>query len=155
MKITGERGIGNLLKVILQISLIIGIIILIGLYSITKIVNIKFDLFIIMIYPCGISLLLLMYQFVGLFNSLKHNNPFCLENVQRMKKGMISSFIISLLIAIALLLTIFLYDYYSLQLKVALAFMSILFFGVGIALYILAELFNKATTYKEENDLTI
>ena len=68
---------------------------------------------------------------------------------------MLSSLTISTLIIIALLLTIFIYDYYSLQLQVALTFMSILFFAVGIALYILSELFKEATTYKEENDLTI
>lgn len=155
MKIKGEKGIGNILKIILQISLIIGIIILLGLYFITKLVNIKFDYFIMMIYPCGISFLILVYQFIGLFDSLKKNNPFCLENVNRMKIGMISSFIISLFITIALLLTIFVYNYYSLQLQVALFFMSILFIAVGIALYILKELFREATIYKEENDLTI
>lgn len=155
MKITGNKGIGNILKILLQISMVIGIIILIGLYFITKLVNMKFDWFIIMIYPCGISFLSLVYQFIGLFDSLKQSTPFCLENVKRMRNGMLSSFIISLFIIIALLLTIFAYNYYSLQLQVALSFMSILFFAVGIALYILAELFKEATTYKEENDLTI
>jgi len=33
--------------------------------------------------------------------------------------------------------------------------MTILFLGVAIALYILAELFRQATEYKSENDLTI
>ena len=36
-----------------------------------------------------------------------------------------------------------------------LAFLSVLFFGVAIALYILSELFKQAYKYKEENDLTI
>lgn len=155
MKIFGKNGIGNILKILLQVSMIVGIIILILLYWLVGEFNLHFDLFVLLIYPCGINFLYLVYQFIGLFDSLKVNNPFCLDNVKRMKNGMISSYIISILIFIALLFSVFLYNYYSLQLKVALFFMGILFFGVGIALYILSELFKEATTYKEENDLTI
>ena len=36
-----------------------------------------------------------------------------------------------------------------------LAFLIILFAGVSIAFYILAELIKQATEYKEENELTI
>lgn len=155
MKIFGNKGIGNILKILLQVSMLCIIIILLLLYQITKWCNLHFDWFIFMIYPCGVGLLSLIYQFIGLFNTLKLNTPFCTENVKRMRNGMYSSFIISFFITLALLLTIFIYNYYSLQLQVALFFMSILFFGVGIALYILSELFKEATTYKEENDLTI
>ena len=38
---------------------------------------------------------------------------------------------------------------------IVIAFLIVLFFGVGVALYILSKLFSKAYTYKEENDLTI
>lgn len=155
MKISGNKGIGNILKILLQISMVIGIIILLTLYWLTKWLNIHFDWFIIMIYPCGIGFLSLVYQFTGLFNTLKLNTPFCKENVKRLRNGMVSSFTISIFISIALLLTIFAYNYYSLQLQVALFFMIVLFFGVGVALYILSELFKEATSYKEENDLTI
>lgn len=37
----------------------------------------------------------------------------------------------------------------------AMSFLFILFIGVSIALYILSELFEQATEYKEENELTI
>lgn len=155
MKVYGNKGIANIIKIVLQISMVIGLIFLIMLYWLAKWFKVKFNLFIMMIYPCGLGLLYLIYQFIGLFNTLKQDYPFCIENVTRMKKGMYASLAISLFIIIALLLTIFAYNYYSLQLQVALFFMAILFLGVGIALYILAELFIKAITYKEENDLTI
>ncbi len=155
MKIFGNKGMGNILKILLQVSMLIIGLILILLYWVTKWCNLNFDWFIIMIYPCGICFLALIYQFIGLFNTLKLNNPFCNENVTRMKNGMYSSFIISFFITIALLLTIFIYNYYSLQFQVALFCMAVLFFGVGIALYILSELFKEATNYKEENELTI
>ena len=38
---------------------------------------------------------------------------------------------------------------------IVILFLSVLFFGVSIALYILKELIYQATKYKEENDLTI
>lgn len=155
MKIFGKNGIGSLLKCLLQMSMFLGVILLISLYWITKWTNIHFNWFIVMIYPCGISLLVLIYEFIGLFDSLTKSNPFCQENVNRMKKGMLASFIIAIGILIALLLTIFVYHYYSLQLQVALTFMCILFIGIAIALYILKELFKEAINYKEENELTI
>lgn len=155
MKITGEKGMACILKIMLQIAMILGGILLVLLPWFVNIFNLHFDLFIILIYPCGISFLYIVYQFIGLFNSLKVNNPFCIDNVKRMKNGMRASYLISLLIFIALFMSIFVYDYYTLQLQVALLFLSILFFGVGIALYILSELFKEAIMYKEENELTI
>ena len=147
--------VGKILEVFLKIFICISVVFLILLYSIVNKLGLHFDWFVGMIYPCGILFLCIVYQFVNLFKTLSDNTPFCNENVIRLRKGMIFSFIISILILIALLLAIFAYSYYSLQLKVALAFMSFLFFGVSVALYILSVLFKVATKYKEENDLTI
>lgn len=155
MKISGNKGIANILKILLEIGMVIGVIFLIMLYWITKWLNLNFDWFIMMIYPCGIGFLLLIYQLIGLLNALKMNTPFCYDNVQKMKKGMLLSYFISVFILLALLATVFFYDYYSLQLQVALVVMIVLFIAIGIALYILSELFREATDYKEENDLTI
>lgn len=155
MKVIGKNGVGSILKVILQLSMVLGIVFLISLYWIVKSVKLNFNWFTACIYPCGISFLILVYQFIGLFNSLKESNPFCKENPKRMNIGMIASFITCIFIIIALLLTIFVYDIYTLELKVALTFIAILFFGVSIALYILKELFIEAINYKEENELTI
>lgn len=155
MKLRGNNGLGNILKVTLQVLSVLDILSLLFLYNIIKIFNLHFNWFIALIYPCGLLFAHIMYQFIGLFNSLKENNPFCEANVNRLKKGMTSSFLISIFIFIALLLAIFAYDYYTLQLEVALFLLGVLFIGVGIALYILSELFHEATIYKEENDLTI
>ena len=141
MKIKGKNGIG--------------ILFLISMYWIVRKVNLEFNWFIACIYPCGISFLVLIYQFIGLFNSLKESNPFCKENPKRMNIGMISSIVTCIFILIALLLSILVYNQYTLELKVALSFIFILFFGVSIALYILKELFIEAINYKEENELTI
>lgn len=156
MKIKGKNSVGSLLKVFLQICMVIGALLLIFLYSILKANNLHFDLFVVMIYPCGILFLVLIYQFVGLFNSLKENNPFCNDNVMKLNRGMMISFVISVLIVIALCFSVFLYgDYYTFSFNICVGFICLLFFGVGIALYILKELFKEATIYKEENELTI
>ena len=54
-----------------------------------------------------------------------------------------------------LLYTIFLAKGANVVIVLGLAFMIILFAGVAIAFYILAELIKQATEYKEENELTI
>lgn len=155
MKISGKTGIASIIKLLLQLSIILGIAFMLFLHKITEWLNVNYDYFIKMIYPCGLVFLYLVYQFIGLFDSLKQNTPFSMNSVLKLKKASLSSFLIALLILISLLINIFCYSYYSLQFQVALSFMIILFFGVGIALYILSALFKEATLYKEENDLTI
>ena len=56
---------------------------------------------------------------------------------------------------IDLILMIFLVHNTYINYIIVLLFLFILFFGVGIALFILSLLFKRATDYKEENDLTI
>ena len=148
-------GLGNKVVIFLQGISIVGVFILLFLYPITKTLKIHFDLFIIMVYPCGILFLLIINEFIKLFNTLKDGNPFCIENVKRFKNNMKYSIIISILILIALLISIFVYNYYGLQLKMALVFISFLFFCCSVCFYVLSELFRQATEYKEENDLTI
>ena len=155
MKLEGKKGLGKILQIVLWIAMIIGSVTLIFLPYIINVLHKHFDLFVIIIYPCGILLLIMVYYFIEIFKSLEDNNPFDIKNVIRMKKSMIICFIISLLVIIDFLITIFVYNYYTLQLKLALLFIGILFFGVAIALYIISELFKKAIEYKEENDLTI
>lgn len=149
------KRVGKIIKIVLEIFSIIGILILLFLYSITKVIGIHYDLFIIFIYPCGVCFLYLVYEFIKLFDSLENNKPFCKDNIKRFKISMHLSFIISLLILIALVICNYVYNYYSLQLKVALIFMSFLFFCFSVCFYVLSELFRQANKYKEENDLTI
>ena len=148
-------NIGNILRLFLTMFLVFGILVLLFLYPITKLVNIHFDLFTIMVYPCGIAFLYLVFEFIKLFKSIEDNNPFCMNNVKILKENIYISIIISVLVFISFLVSTILYDYYSSQFKVSLIFISILFFGLSIAFYILSELFRQATLYKEENDLTI
>ncbi len=155
MKKNKIYDVGNLIRIFLQMFFVVGVLILIFLYNITKYFNIHFDWFIFMIYPCGILFLCLVYEFINLFKTLENKNPFCMDNVKRFRYNMIFSFIICILVLLAFFIASFGYNYYSAQLKVALLFISLLFFAASIAFYILAGLFKQATIYKEENDLTI
>ena len=107
------------------------------------------------IYPNGIVLLIITHKFIKLFNSLRINNPFCDENVKTLKSTGVISLVGSIFWLIDFLYEIFLAKSNDIILNCTLLFLSILFLGVSIALYILSNLLKQATEYKEENELTI
>ena len=155
MKILGENGIGKFLKVFLQICFWGGIVLLIALPLIAQIAKVHLNASIYVIYPNGIALLVIVRQFIGQFDSLKNKKPFCMENVKRLKTSGVASLIETALWTIDLLYTVFLAKGADVIIVLVLAFLIILFAGVSIAFYILAELIKQATEYKEENELTI
>ena len=155
MQIVGEKGIGKFLKVILQICFWAGIIMLISLPFILKLFGYNLGASMFVIYPNGIALLIITHNFIKLFNSLRLNNPFCVENVKILKTTSIVSLIGSILWLIDFLYEIILAKSSDIIFNSTLIFLSILFLGVSIALYIIAELMKQATEYKQENELTI
>ena len=150
MKILGKNGLGNILKIILQICFWGGIAFLITLPIILK----RISIFEIMLYLNGITMLVIVKQFIELFDSLKIEKPFCENTVKKMNTASIASVIMTVLFFIETIYR-FALDNSDIKINCILVFMTILFLGVAIALYILAELFRQATEYKSENDLTI
>lgn len=155
MKITGEQGIGKILKVFLQVCFYSGIIILVGLPFILNKLGFNLGASMYVIYPNGIVLLMITHKFINLFNSLRLSTPFCEENVKLLKVTGIISLIGSVLWLIDFLYEIILVHSEDIVFNCTLLFLCILFLGVSIALYILSELFKQATEYKKENELTI
>ena len=155
MEVLGEKGIGKILKIFLKVCFWGGIAVLIILPFLLQMVGLRFNASAFVIYPNGIALLVIVRQFIGQFDSLKNKNPFCMENVKRLKISGIASLVETVLWTIDLLYTIFLAKGADVVIVLGLAFMIILFAGVAIAFYILAELIKQATEYKEENELTI
>ena len=155
MEIFGEKGIGKFLKVLLQVCFWGGISVLIVLPFLLQLVGLKLNATAFVIYPNGIALLVIVRQFIGQFDSLKNKKPFCMENVKRLKTSGIASLVETALWTIDLLYTVFLAKGADVIIVLVLAFLIILFAGVSIAFYILAELIKQATEYKEENELTI
>ncbi len=107
------------------------------------------------IYPNGIVLLSIAYKFIKLFESLKNNKPFCIENVKILRSVSIISLVGAILWLIDLGYEIFLVKIVDLIFIVVLAFLFVLYIGVAIALYILSELFKEGAEYRKENELTI
>lgn len=155
MKENNPKKLVKRINVLLKISLGVGVLLLLTLWKWLELLNIKFDALVFLIYPTGILFLVLIIQFIKLFNQFKSGKSFHHTTVSNLKISSKISIVIAIIIFIALILVIFIYPTYTLTLKIALTFFSILFIGVGIALYLLAELFREATEYKEENDLTI
>lgn len=155
MRILGENGLGKILKMFLETCFIGGIILLIILPLQLKLFGIEPNAVGLVIYPNGIALLVIVYQFIGLFDSLRNNNPFCTENVKRMKYAGIASLVEAILWGLDLIYEVVLAKVTEPFFIAVLGFLFILFAGVAIALYILSELFKQATEYKNENELTI
>ena len=155
MKILGENGLGKILKVFLQTCFFGGILLLIIWPFQLKLFGLEPNAIGLVIYPNGIALLAIVYQFIGLFDRLKNNNPFCTENVKRMKYAGIASLVEAILWGLDLTYEVMLAKVTEPLFIAVLIFLFILFIGVAIALYILSELFKQATEYKKENELTI
>jgi len=155
MKIMGNEGLGNKLKIILQICYFGGIFGLIALPFLLKAVGLYLSAAAYVIYPNGIVLLVITHKFIKLFESLKQNNPFCDENVKILKTTAIASVIGAILWILDLAYEFILAQVFDIVFIVVLLFLGILYFGVAIALYILSELLREGAKYKKENELTI
>ena len=155
MQILGEKGLGNFLKVVLEIFLIVGSLGLVLLPVVLQIFGLNLGASVYVIYPNGIVLLLIANKFMKLFDSLKNNKPFSENNVKILKSTGKIAFVGSLFWLIDLLYEVILVKYYDIIFIFVLAFLVVLYVGVSIALYILSELFKQATEYKTENELTI
>lgn len=152
MKILGKNSISNYIKICLQLVFIGGTLILITfpflLNYYLQLFNLPTDIYpptLTLLYVSGIPALIIIYQFIKLFESLKDANPFVTNNSNYLKT---SSFC-SLIIAIEYFISIFIFK------SVFTIIIMMIFIIAWIGLYILSELFKQAINYKEENDLTI
>ena len=153
LKINTEQA-GKILKEIIKVAFLVAIPIIIILPFIIKGEN-NIIFYMSIIYPNSILMLGIMYQFIRLFSSLEKNNPFTIDNVKILSNTSKISYSMSLLWIIDLFILLFGIKNNDLNYIIVIIFLSILFFGVGVALWLLSALFQKATVYKEENELTI
>ena len=148
------KKMGNLLKKIVIVGIILAIpIIILVPFLLNNNYSVIYSM--IIVYPNGLLMLGIAYQFLKMFKSLEKNKPFTNENVNILKKTGYLSFSMSLLWIIDLFILVFGIKNNDLNYIIVIIFLSILFFGVGVALWLLSALFQKATVYKEENELTI
>lgn len=149
-----NQKLGKVLKIVLIIGMIVAIPV-VGIIPFLLKHNISMLHTMLIIYPNGVLMVAITWQFVKLFKSLEDNNPFNYNNVKILKDTGIISHVMSILWFIDLLDLLLIIKNYYMNYILVLIFLTVLFFGVGIALYILSALFKQATDYKEENDLTI
>lgn len=153
MKITGNNSISNFIKVVLQIVFVFGIAVVIFLpwvvdYYFKIIRGNSYDYyynFLIMLYISGIPMLIIVFEFIKLFDSLKKEEPFVIENAKHLKVASICSSIIS----IEYVVGVFVFR------SIFTLIITGIFLIAWLGLYILSELFKQAVKFKEENELTI
>ena len=151
MKVTGKNSLSNFIAICLKIIFVVGIIIYITL---PFLLNMYVELFnpvlkyipaLIILYASGIPALIIVYKFIKIFNTLKQDNPFIIENVKHLKVISICSLIISIEYIIGMFFIVSIFE----------IILIAVFIIVWLGGYILSELLRKAIEYKEENDLTI
>lgn len=160
MKVTGEKSLGSVGESFIKILFAVGVILYIFLpiisnvyiNEITKnIIQIK-PIHLIVFYTTGILALFIVYNFIGLFHSLKDNNPFNDLTVKKLFKSSIASLVIGLIYLIALIYSIFILSVEGIIFSLII---SCVFIVLAIALYIISEIFKQANILKQENELTI
>lgn len=151
MKVTGKNSLSNFIKISLQIVFILGIIVIIllplWLKLYCKYVNqtLVYIPSLILLYLSGIPGLIIVREFIKMFNTLKENNPFIFKNVKHLKVCSTYSFIITIEYIVGIFIT-----------KSVFSIVVVGVFTVAwLGLYILSELLKQAIEYKEENELTI
>ncbi len=152
MKVTGNKSLSSFIKLFLQIILIIGATIYVLLPILLKAYiyyinpELNYVRALILLYISGLPAIVIVNEFIHMFESLKKDNPFVKENVQSLRLISICSFIIAIEYAIGIF-------------AVTNSIFGIIVVGVFVIAwlgsYVLAELWKKAIYYKEENDLTI
>ena len=146
--------LGKHLKILLVVGFVIFIpSIIISPFLLNHTSKTIYSMFII--YPNGLLMSIIIYEFIKLFKSLEDNNPFNYENVKTLKTTSVVSLIMCILWFIDLLFMVLIIKNTYINYIIVLIFLALLFLGVSISLYILSLLFKQATDYKEENDLTI
>lgn len=154
MQKSNNQKVGKIIKIILIVGMIISVPIM-GIIPFLLKHSISLIHSMLIIYPNGILILGIIWEFVKLFKSLEINNPFNRDNVKILKDAGTISYIMSGLWFIDLLDLLLIIKNYYINYILVLAFLVLLFIAIGISLYILSALFKQATDYKEENDLTI
>jgi uncharacterized Tic20 family protein len=147
-------NISKVTKILLDIMFYSGILITLGLTWILKPYGEHFDPYVkkylyslvAILTLCGIFGLLIVWELRKIFKTVLNDQCFILANVTSLNRMAIYSFLISFLM---LLLNIFLY------VTLASLTMILVFLIAGLFSRVLAQVFGRAVSYKEETDFTI
>jgi hypothetical protein len=155
MKYSGKNSLATFMKYFLLFLEGAAAIVLVGLpkflgFYLTWIESIFYNKalyygLVIILYITGILAVLILDTLRNLFSTMEEANPFIRKNVTALRRMGVYAFIVG--------------GAYFAKIFFLNSFMTIIavfiFFIAGIFCIVLADLFNQAIIYKEENDLTI
>ena len=149
------------ITIFLKILLILCIAAIIsGEYIIVKNIDILASLTIfktlLLIYLSSIPALILIIQFLKIFENLREEKVFIESNIKKLKISYITSIIIGIIFMINSIILFFqTTDPNILVYRILTSTVTLVFLIFGIGLVVLTEIYKKALKFKEENDLTI
>lgn len=153
MKVLDEKGLSGIVKRFLDLVFFGGIGILLAL---PFLLNWYLDFFIRntsesywfllpFLYLTGFCALMILNELRRIFRTFNRRNPFLMDNVKSLKTMAVSSFAVSIMYMVKIIL-------FNSFLTIIL---TMVFVIAGLFTLILAEVFRQAVVVKEENDLTI
>jgi hypothetical protein len=153
MKVLDEKGLSGIVKRLLDLVFFGGIGILLVLpfllnwYLDFLIRNTSESYWFLLpfLYLTGICALVILNVLRRIFKTFNRRNPFLMDNVKNLKTMAVSSFAISFMYLVKIIL-------FNSFLTIILAMVFVI---AGLFTLILAEVFRQAVVVKEENDLTI
>lgn len=164
MNLKDEKFLSRILSIILNLSIILGIILTVGVFYMTfykrGIQDFVINQWLISILlVVGISnLFYIVFQLKGVIKTIIIGDPFVRSNVIAFKKISISSLIIALCYLINLFINSNLKEFkfiYVDNMGIHTDMEVFIFLFASAFIFILARVFDKAITFKEENDLTV
>lgn len=169
MKITGKNSISSTIKIFLIILFVLCIISMITIpmfigkngidFLKEMIFNQPLGTTVIFIYLSSIPALVMLYQFIKIFELLEKGNMFNKTIEKRFLKSSICSILIGIIYGINAFLapiSIVNFEYSAIIVYIFFSIItSMIFLIFGIGLIVLREVYKTAVKNKEENDLTI
>ena len=156
MKYIGKNSLSFVVEIILIVLMIINALVLIFLpqvvkfylengYNVLEGFNLERTILLIILYPCGISAFFVEYNLKKIFRTLVDKDPFVQKNVKALK---IMGFAM-------IVVTVFLFAKIFL-LNSIMTMLGALASGLlSVFCYVLADVFQQAVHYKQDNELTI
>lgn len=153
MTILGEKSISSILKILLDLILLGGLCIFIGLpfflkwyfHILAGCNKENYYFLLVFLYFTGFFALWILHKVRKILKTLNRRNPFMLDNVISLKRISADCFVIS-----------FAYIIKTLCYNSVLTIVIFMVFIIGgFFIIIMAEVFKQAIEYKEETDLTI
>ncbi len=156
MKYIGKNSMSFVIEIVLLILMVLNILILIFLprvitfylehdYNILDVFSVEKTILLIVLYPCGLAALFVEYNLKKIFRTLVNKDPFVQENVKSLK---IMGYSMIVVTAFLLAKVFFLNSIMTMLGCLGSALLTVFCF-------VLADVFQQAVYYKQDNELTI